>query len=67
MSLTVPVIQPFFTVKEAAELLRISRTELFAEINRGRLGSIRRGRSRRIPAEYLAAYRELLITEGSEN
>ncbi|CAM3313822.1 helix-turn-helix domain-containing protein [Stackebrandtia soli] len=60
------VIQPFYTVEEAASLLRMARTELFHEIRRGRLKSITCGRRRRIPAEYLAKYRELLITEGTE-
>lgn len=59
-------IEPFYTVEEAADLLRLARTELFHEIRRGRLRSIKRGRSRRIPAEWLNEYRSLLIQEGLE-
>lgn len=61
-----PRIQPFYTVEEVADLLRLARTELFAEIRRGRLRSIKRGRSRRVPAEFVAEYRTLLIKEGME-
>lgn len=56
-------VDPFYTVTEAAELLRIGRTALFDEMRQGRLKYLKRGRSRRIPAEWLDEYRELLKTE----
>lgn len=59
-------VHPLYTVEEAANLLRMARTELFHEIRRGRLRSIKRGRSRRIPSEWLNDYRTLLIQEGLE-
>lgn len=56
-------VQPFYTVAEASELLRIGRTALFDEMRQGRLKYLKRGRSRRIPAEWLIEYRELLKAE----
>jgi excisionase family DNA binding protein len=61
-----PEILPFYTVTEASTLLRIGRTALFDEMRRCRLKYLKRGRSRRIPAEWLAEYRELLKTEALE-
>lgn len=56
-------VQPFYTVTEASALLRLGRTALFDEMRQGRLKYLKRGRSRRIPAEWLAEYRELLKAE----
>ena len=56
-------VEPFYTVLQACELLQIGRTVLFDEMRTGRLKYIKRGRSRRIPAEWLNEYRELLKTE----
>ena len=64
--MTITTVDPLYTVEQAAQLLSIARTELFHEIRRGRLRSIKRGRSRRIPAEWLNDYRTLLINEGSD-
>ena len=64
--MTTATVQPIFTVEQAAKLLSISRTELYHEIRRGRLRSFKRGKSRRIPAEWLNEYRKLVITEGIE-
>jgi excisionase family DNA binding protein len=57
-------VEPFYTVPEVANLLKISRSILFEEMAQGRLKYLKRGRSRRIPAEWLREYRDLLIAEG---
>jgi len=43
-------------VEEAAPLLRLSRTEVFALIKKGELASIKIGRRRRIPRQALDDY-----------
>jgi excisionase family DNA binding protein len=43
-------------VEEAAPLLRLSRTEVFALIKKGELTSIKIGRRRRIPRQALDDY-----------
>jgi excisionase family DNA binding protein len=59
-------VLPLYTPEEAARILRIGRSAIYEELRRCRLRSIKRGRSRRIPAEWLNEYRALLITEGTE-
>lgn len=44
------------TVEEAAQELRIGRTRMFALIGSGDLGSVKIGRSRRVPRAALDAY-----------
>lgn len=61
-----PEVKPLFTVKEAVEILRIGRSKLYEEMHLGRLRAIKVGRATRIPAEFLAEYRSLLIAEGEE-
>ncbi|MCH7230205.1 excisionase family DNA-binding protein [Glycomyces sp. L485] len=59
-------VEPFYTPEEAGAVLRIGRSRIYEELRRCRLRSVKVGRSRRIPAEWLNEYRTLLITEGSE-
>ena len=56
-------VAPFYTPEEAGKVLRIGRSRIYDELRRCRLRSIKVGRSRRIPAEWLNDYRQLLITE----
>jgi excisionase family DNA binding protein len=49
--------------EEAAEVLGISRSTVYEEIRTGRLQSVRIGRRRLVPPEYIAEYVELLKRE----
>ncbi|MEU6294066.1 excisionase family DNA-binding protein [Streptomyces erythrochromogenes] len=51
------------SVEEAAELLNVGRSTAFEEIRLGRLRTVRVGRRRLVPTEYLDEYVELLKTE----
>jgi excisionase family DNA binding protein len=59
-------VSPLYTPEEAGRVLRIGRSRIYEDLRRCRLRSIKVGRSRRIPAEWLNEYRTLLITEGTE-
>jgi excisionase family DNA binding protein len=63
---TTDEVQPLYTPEEAGQVLRIGRSRIYEDLRRCRLRSIKVGRSRRIPAEWLNDYRTLLITEGTE-
>ena len=54
-----------YRIPQAAEALGIGRTVVYSEMAAGRLGFVRRGRARLVPAEALAAYVELLKAETS--
>jgi excisionase family DNA binding protein len=45
-----------YTVDEAAEALRLSRSALYELIRSGRLRSVKAGRRRLVPVEALAEY-----------
>jgi excisionase family DNA binding protein len=50
-----PVLSaPLLTVKQAAELLNVSRSHLYAMMDRGELGYVKLGTSRRIARETLS-------------
>jgi excisionase family DNA binding protein len=53
-------------VEEAAPLLRLSRTEVFALIKSGQLASIKIGRRRRVPRRALDDYVSDQLTLASE-
>ncbi|WP_067825898.1 helix-turn-helix domain-containing protein [Actinomadura kijaniata] len=52
-----------YDLNEAGELLSIGRTALYEEITSGRLRSVKRGKSRLIPADALLDYVALLQNE----
>ncbi|WP_160050811.1 helix-turn-helix domain-containing protein [Nocardiopsis sp. FR4] len=52
-----------YSVEEAARLLSMGRTKTFAELKAGRLKSVKIGRARLIPAEYIDDFVELLKHE----
>lgn len=51
------------TVEEAAETLGMGRTAVFEQLRLGRLKSVKVGRARRIPLDYLNDFIDLLKTE----
>lgn len=51
-----PASSLMLTVEEAAQQLRIGRTQMFALIASGEVNSVKIGRSRRIPRVALDAY-----------
>lgn len=52
-------------VEAAAELLGVKRSTAYEEIRLGRLQTVRIGRRRLIPTEYIDAYVDLLKQEAS--
>lgn len=51
------------TVEEAAEALGMGRSAVFDQLRRGRLKSVKVGRARRIPVDYIDDFVTLLKTE----
>jgi hypothetical protein len=56
----------YYRVSETQKILRMGKTTLYQEMRSGRLGSIKRGRCRIIPATAIAAYQSLLAAEAKE-
>jgi len=52
-----------YRIPEAAELLSLSRSLVYQLISSGRLGSVKEGRTRLVPASAIEAYVALLIKE----
>jgi excisionase family DNA binding protein len=52
-----------YTIREAAQALRISRTKLYELLDSGAIESVHIGRSRKIPADALRAYLDQLRDE----
>ncbi|MFF9896170.1 excisionase family DNA-binding protein [Streptomyces longispororuber] len=52
-----------YSVETAAVLLGIGRTAVYDEIRQGRLRTVRRGRRRLVPLEWIDEYVELLKRE----
>ncbi|WP_443070692.1 helix-turn-helix domain-containing protein [Streptomyces sp. R527F] len=52
-------------VEAAAEILGVKRSTAYEEIRLGRLRTVRIGRCRRVPTEYIDEYVELLKREAS--
>ena len=57
----VPVV--LYTVNEAADALRLSRTQIYELIHSGRLVTVTQGRRRLVPASAIAEYVALLLAE----
>ncbi|MGH3502553.1 MAG: helix-turn-helix domain-containing protein [Nocardioidaceae bacterium] len=55
------------TVEQVAERLNLSRTEIYAQMRRGRLKSVKEGRKRLVPPEYLDDYVDLLKAEANSD
>lgn len=63
MALMVVPERRLHSVEEAAELLNVGRSTAFEEIRLGRLRTVRVGRRRLVPTEYVDEYVELLKRE----
>ena len=63
--MTDPMIpaRELYRVSEAMVLLSLSRTVIYEQMRAGRLGSVREGRARLIPASAIKAYVDLLVRE----
>jgi excisionase family DNA binding protein len=55
-----------YTVAEAVVLLSMSRSQVYELIRLGRLGTVSEGRSRRVPADAITEYVNLLKVEAKE-
>ncbi|GAA0944481.1 hypothetical protein GCM10009554_38680 [Kribbella koreensis] len=55
-----------YTVAEAVVLLNYSRSQVYELIRLGRLGTVSEGRSRRVPADAITEYVNLLKMEAKE-
>ncbi|WP_405636595.1 helix-turn-helix domain-containing protein [Streptomyces sp. NBC_00056] len=60
---TAQLEQILYRPEEAAVVLRIGRSMVYEEIRLGRLRTVRIGRRRLVPPEYVTAYVELLKRE----
>ncbi|WP_432249972.1 helix-turn-helix domain-containing protein [Streptomyces sanyensis] len=58
-----PPEQLLYRPEEAATVLRVGRSTVYEEIRLGRLQTVRIGRRRLVPPEYIAQYVELLKRE----
>ncbi|MFD5804927.1 MULTISPECIES: helix-turn-helix domain-containing protein [Streptomyces] len=63
VTLTGPAERLLFRPEEAAAKLNIGRSLIYEEIRLGRLQTVRIGRRRLVPLEYIARYVELLKRE----
>lgn len=61
-----PPGRELYPVPEAMVLLSLKRSVLYQEIRSGRLKSVKRGRSRLVPASAIRAYVNLLIHESEK-
>ena len=59
-----PMTPLLLTVKQAAEMLGISRTTLYELMKAGEIRSVKRGASRRIPRQVVYDYVDRLIADG---
>jgi excisionase family DNA binding protein len=55
-----------YRVQEAAEALGLSRSTIYEQMRSGRLRSVKIGRSRRIPAQAITEFVELLRREAED-
>lgn len=55
-----------YRIPEAVRLLSLSRSAVYEEIRAGRLRTVKRGRTRLVPAQAITEYVQLLIQESSE-
>jgi len=60
----VPELEPLmYKVPEVLVMLRMGRTQFYAQVNAGRLQIVKQGGSTRVTADDLAAYVDLLRSE----
>ncbi|MEU3007858.1 helix-turn-helix domain-containing protein [Streptomyces sp. NPDC007020] len=63
ITLAAPAERLLYRPEEAAAVLGVGRSLLYEEIRLGRLQTVRIGRRRLVPPEYVAQYVELLKRE----
>lgn len=56
-----------YRIPEAMQLLSLSRTVIYQQIRAGRLRSVTQGRTRLIPADAIADYVALLLSESGHD
>lgn len=56
-----------YKVPEVLTMLRMSRTQFYAQVNAGRLRIVKQGGSTRVTADDIAAYVNLLRTEADSS
>ncbi|MFF1557701.1 helix-turn-helix domain-containing protein [Streptomyces sp. NPDC058279] len=66
MALRLVLERRLHRVEEAATLLGVKRSTVYEQIRMGRLRTVRVGRRRLVPTEYIDEYVELLKTEAQE-
>ena len=65
-ALTTPSTPALYTVAQVVVLLNYSRSQVYELIRSGRLETVNEGRSRRVPAEAITDYVNLLKREATE-
>jgi hypothetical protein len=63
MTATTELVPLLYTVPEVLTMLRMSRTQFYAQVNAGRLRIVKQGAATRVTSEDLAAYVALLRRE----
>ncbi|QSY50182.1 MULTISPECIES: helix-turn-helix domain-containing protein [Streptomyces] len=61
-----PAEQRLYSVASASQILNIGRSHAYDEIRLGRLRTVRSGRRRLVPIEYIEEYVELLKSEADD-
>ena len=64
--LALPPTRALYTIAEAVVLLNYSRSQVYELIRLGRLQTVSEGRSRRVPADAITEYVNLLKLEAKE-
>lgn len=62
-----PHVEKWYTVTQAMEITGFKRTKLYAEMESGRLRSVKVGGGRRIPESALAAWQASFNGDGEVN
>jgi excisionase family DNA binding protein len=60
------VLRKLYRIEEVVDLLGLGRTVVFEQIRIGRLKSVKIGRARRVPAEWLDEFVSALKAEAEE-
>jgi excisionase family DNA binding protein len=60
---TTPAPRVLLSAEQAAKILGIGRTNMFALIKRGEIDSVKVGRLRRVPEDAIDAYAERLMSD----
>jgi excisionase family DNA binding protein len=61
-----PEVRKLYRIEEVADLLGLGRTAVFEQLRIGRLRSVKIGRCRRVPAEWLDEFVAALKAEAED-